>query len=463
MIKFPNDFLFGSATSATQSEGSSRKDGKSDNIWDYWKRIDEDKFREKIGPETTSDVYKRYKQDVELMELTGHNSFRTSISWSRLIPKMDGKINERARDFYEDYFRLIKKRGIKLFVNLYHFDMPMYLQEIDGWNNKKTVEKYVDYAKKAYKLFDKYVDKWITFNEPIVHVEMGYLEKYHFPCEVNPKKAIQVGYNTQLASSKAIKTYRDLGYKKEIGIILNLSPVYARSDNENDIRAKEWAENFYEKSFLDPSVLGTFPKKLVDLFKQKNLMPSYSKEELEIIRENTVDFLGVNYYQPLRVKENPYVIKDDALFFPSNYFLSYKMPGARINEYRGWEIYPEGVYTLAMNIRDNYKNIKWYLSENGMGVENEKRFRKDGIIEDDYRIDFIKEHLYYLKKAIDNGANCFGYHVWTFIDNWSWLNAYKNRYGLVELDYESKKRTIKKSGYWFKELSEKKGFDYKKK
>ena len=144
---------------------------------------------------------------------------------------------------------------------------------------------------------------------------------------------------------------------------------------------------------------------------------------------------------------------------PSKYYLTYDMPGKRMNPYRGWEIYPKALYDIAINIRDNYKNIEWIVSENGMGVENEERFRENGQIKDDYRIDFIKEHLYWLSKAINEGANCKGYQLWTFIDCWSWLNAYKNRYGLVELDLNTGQRKIKKSGQWFKKLSENNGFE----
>ena len=148
----------------------------------------------------------------------------------------------------------------------------------------------------------------------------------------------------------------------------------------------------------------------------------------------------------------------DAPFFPNYYYDSYEMPGRKMNPYRGWEIYPQGIYDIAINIRDNYNNIPWLITENGMGVENEERFIKDGMIIDDYRIEFMKDHLRYLHKGIEEGSNCFGYQVWTFIDCWSWLNSYKNRYGLVSLDLKTQERTIKKSGYWFKELSDNKGF-----
>lgn len=457
MIKFPEGFLFGAATSATQSEGG-QTDGKTSNIWDFWYKEEPYKFHNQIGPEKTSNFYFDYKEIVKLLEETGQNSYRTSISWSRLIPAMDGKVNTKAVDFYKKYFKEIKDRGIKLFINLFHFDMPMYLQEIGGWANKEVVEKYVSYAETCFKLFGEYVDRFFTFNEPIVHVECGYLYQYHYPCEVDPKKAVQVAYNTQLASAKAIRALREIDKDKKIGIILNLTPAYPRSNHKNDRDAARIADLFAQKSFLDPSVFGKYPKELVEIIKKEKLMPDYTKDELKIIEENTIDFLGVNYYQPLRVMENPYTYKEEAIFMPEKYYLNYDMPGKRMNPYRGWEIYPKAIYDIAINIRDNYKNIDWFISENGMGVEDEGRFRKDSRIEDDYRIDFIKEHLTYLHKAIEEGANCKGYHLWTFIDNWSWLNAYKNRYGLVEYKLDTGERIIKKSGLWFKKLTENNGF-----
>lgn len=457
MIKFPEGFLFGTATSATQSEGG-QIDGKASNIWDFWYKEEPYKFHNQIGPEKTSNFYFDYKENVKLLEETGQNSYRTSISWSRLIPAMDGKVNTKAVDFYKKYFKEIKDRGIKLFINLFHFDMPMYLQEIGGWANKEVVEKYVSYAKICFKLFGEYVDCFFTFNEPIVHVECGYLYQYHYPCEVDPKKAVQVAYNTQLASAKAIRALREIDKDKKIGIILNLTPAYPRSNHKNDLDAARIADLFAQKSFLDPSVFGKYPKELVEIIKKEKLMPDYTKDELKIIEENTIDFLGVNYYQPLRVMENPYTYKEEAIFMPEKYYLNYDMPGKRMNPYRGWEIYPKAIYDIAINIRDNYKNIDWFISENGMGVEDEGRFRKNSRIEDDYRIDFIKEHLTYLHKAIEEGANCKGYQLWTFIDNWSWLNAYKNRYGLVEYKLDTGERIIKKSGLWFKKLTENNGF-----
>ena len=458
MIQFPKNFYWGSATSATQSEGAAHKYGKEESIWDLWYRLEPYKFYNQVGPENTTKMYENYKEDVKLLKQTGHNSFRTSISWSRLIPGGKGEINQKAVDFYTDYFKSIKEEGITLFVNLFHFDMPAKLQEIGGWTNKDVVEYYVHYADKAFELFGDLVDRWFTFNEPIVHVEEQYLNQNHYPMEVDPKKAVQSAFNSQLASAKAIESFRKHNLDSKIGIVLNLTPAYPRSQNPNDVEAARIADLFQCKSFLDPSIHGEYPKELVDIILKYDLVPNYNLEELEIIKNNTVDFLGVNYYQPLRVKENPYEMKKDAIVIPEYFFTPYTMPGRRINKYRGWEIYPHAVYDIAINIRDNYNNIEWLITENGMGVEDELRFKENGKIQDDYRIEFIKEHLEFLHKGIEDGSNCIGYQVWTFIDCWSWLNAYKNRYGLVELNLETQERIIKKSGEWFKELAENNGF-----
>ncbi len=210
MIKFPNNFYYGSATSATQSEGSHDDGLKGQDIWDIWYEEEPYKFFGGVGPKDTSTFYKNYKSDIKLLKQTGHNSFRTSISWSRLFPNGYGKLNQDAVKFYRNVFEELKNEGIEPFVCLFHFDMPYELQKIGGWENRKVVDYYRDYAKKCFELYGDIVKHWFTFNEPIVHVECGYLLCYHYPCKVDPKAAVQVAYHTALASASAIKEYHTL-------------------------------------------------------------------------------------------------------------------------------------------------------------------------------------------------------------------------------------------------------------
>ena len=455
--KFPTDFWWGSASSATQMEGAYNVDGKEKNIWDYWYEISPEKFHNNIGPKDTSNFYYKYKEDIALMKELGHNSFRFSISWSRLI-KADNSINQKAVDFYNNVINTMLENNIEPFINLFHFDMPMYLQEIGGWENREVVTHYQNYAKTCFELFGDRVKKWFTHNEPIVPVEFGYLGVHHYPAIVNFKRAVQVAYHIMLSSALAISEYRKLNLDGQIGIIINLTPSYPRSNSKEDLEASNIADLILNRSFLDPSVHGEFPWELIEFVKEKDLMPIYTKEDVDIIKNNTVDLLGVNYYQPRRVKAKESEVKEEILT-PESFFDFYDMPGKKINPHRGWEIYEKGIYDLSINIRDNYKNIPFFISENGMGVEGEDKFKVNGRIEDDYRIEFISDHLKYANKALNEGCNLKGYHLWTFMDNWSWLNAYKNRYGFVEVDINNEfKRTPKKSAYWFKELILNNGF-----
>lgn len=327
-VTFPDGFLWGSSTSGPQSEGRLEGDGKGDNNWDYWYQTSPDLFYQNIGPERTSAFYEHYKSDLKLLKDTGHKVFRTSIQWSRLIPTGRGVINDKAVEFYRNVFSEVNALGIKLIVNLYHFDLPYCLQEIGGWENKEIVYAYEEYAEKCFDLFGDLVDTWITFNEPIVPVEAGYLGKFHYPAKIDAKAAVQVAYNTQLASALAVRACHQNNASHKIAIVLNLTPTYPRSQSNEDIKAAKIAELFQTKSFLDPSVLGEYPQELVDILSDYELMPDYNDDELTIIKENTVDFLGVNYYQPLRVQA-PENTDSNHLLTPDTFFKHYDMPGKK--------------------------------------------------------------------------------------------------------------------------------------
>ena len=288
--------------------------------------------------------------------------------------------------------------------------------------------------------------------------EAGYLCGFHYPKYVNKgKEAMQVIYNLNLASAKAIALCHEICDAK-IGNILTLTPAYPATDSKEDQETSKIVDAFYNRSFLEPAVHGVFPQEMIDIMKENDVLWDQNEEELEIIKNNTIDFLGVNYYHPKRVKTRTTPLDCD-YWSPEQYYEEYDMPGKRVNPYRGWEIYPKAIYDIAKNVQENYNNIPWFISENGMGVEGEERYiNEEGKIEDDYRIDFYEEHLQLLAKAMEEGSNCFGYHAWTGIDCWSWNNAYKNRYGFIALDLETQKRTVKKSGEWLKKVTEEHGY-----
>ncbi|WP_225744004.1 glycoside hydrolase family 1 protein [Marinilactibacillus sp. Marseille-P9653] len=455
--QFPENFWWGSAASATQTEGG-ENGTKGQTIWDKWYEEEPDRFFENVGPEVTSDFYNRFKEDIANMKKIHHNSFRVSISWARLIPGGRGEVNPEAVDFYSQVIDELIKNDVEPFVNLFHFDMPLELQEIGGWENREVIEAYAEYANKAFELFGDRVKKWFTFNEPVVPVEGGYLYDFHYPNIVDAKKAIQVGYNTMIAHARVVKLYHEK-YDGKIGIVLNLTPSYPRSQNPADLKASHYCDLFFNRSFLDPAVKGEYPQDLIDLLSEYDQLPVTEEADKSLLKDNIVDLLGVNYYQPRRVKARDAQPHPDSPFMPDWFFDYYEMPGRKMNIYRGWEIYEKGIYDIMINLKENYGNIESFISENGMGVQDEERFLVNGRIEDDYRIDFIKGHLKWLHRSIEEGCNVKGYHLWTFMDNWSWMNAYKNRYGFYSVDLKTQKRTAKKSASWFAEVSEKNGFN----
>ena len=458
-FRFPDTFWWGSASSAPQAEGTRLQGGKAPTIWDHWFAIEPNRFHQQVGPADTSTFYQHFRDDIALMQEIGHNSFRTSISWARLLPQGRGEPNPEAVRFYHAMLDELLARGITPFITLFHFDMPMSMQEQGGWESREVVDAFAEFAATCFRLFGGKVKHWFTFNEPIVPVEGGYLYDFHYPNVVDFRRAATVAYHTMLAHAKAVQAYRAQGQDGQIGIILNLTPSYPRSQHPADLKAANIADLFFNRSFLDPAVKGEYPTELVALLREYDQLPASEPEDRALLAAGKVDLLGVNYYQPRRVKARSNAVNPASPFMPEWFFDYYEMPGRKMNPHRGWEIYEKGIYDILVNLRDHYGNIPCFISEDGMGVEGEEKFLgEQGQIQDDYRIAFIRDHLSWVHKGIGEGCQCLGYHLWTFVDNWSWSNAYKNRYGFVRLDLATGERRIKKSGEWFADVSRNGGF-----
>lgn len=457
--RFPESFWWGTATSATQSEGHQAGDGKGENIWDYASHHFNERFFAGVTADDTSTFYQNYREDIQRAKVIGLNSFRTSISWSRLIPDGDGEINPQAVDFYNAVIDELNAQGIEPFINLYHFDMPMALQEKGGFENREVVDAFARYARICYELFGDRVRYWFTFNEPLIPAEAGYLHPRHYPYVTSFRRAAQVLHHIVLAHCKAVAAWRELNIAGQIGIIMDVIPVYPRSDAPEDLHAAEMADLFYTRSINEPILLGRYPDELIAILKEYDQLPVIQPGDCELIASTRIDLLGINYYRPRRVKARETLLEERHGFMPERFFEEYIMPGRRMNTSRGIEIYPAALYDIAMVVKDRYGNLPWFVSENGIGISDEEQFMVNGQVQDDYRIEFLKEHLSYLHQAMADGSNCLGYHMWTFIDCWSWQNAYKNRYGFYRLDLETQQRSLKKSGQWFKAVIENNGFE----
>ncbi|AOX43411.1 6-phospho-beta-glucosidase [Spiroplasma sp. NBRC 100390] len=458
---FEKNFLWGSAFSGPQTESAFFEDGKSASNWDHWFKIE--KYRFFNQQPCLNDFYHRYPEDIKIAKELNFNSLRTSIQWTRLIP--DGKtINPKGVEFYNNVINEMLKNNIKPIINLFHFDMPHWAQEKGGWLSREVVDAFVFYARTCFELFGDRVEMFTTFNEPIVVIEGGYWYDWHRPNEVNMQAGMQAQWNSLIAHLKAVKEYRNLKLPGQIGAILSISPSIPRSQNKADLQAAKWYDLFTTNSFLDPMVKNIYPQELKEVAEKYHFMWNITAGDEDLIKDENLklDFLGINFYQPMRVKCVDFIPDfANGAITPHYFYQPYEMPGRRMNPYRGWEIFPKAIYLALMNLKENYGNIPVYISENGMGVENEERFLDNGVINDQYRIDFVKEHLAWVHKAISEGSNCFGYHSWAYIDNWSWMNAYKNRYGFVQLDLENNaKRVLKKSAIFIAKVAKTGTFEY---
>lgn len=460
-IPIPEGFILGAAASAWQTEGWSGKKPGQDSYLDVWYKNNRQVWHNGYGPAVATDFINRFQEDVALMKQSGLSHYRTSINWSRFLTDYEQVIVDEEYAAYID--RLLDemlRQGIEPMLCLEHYELPaVLLEKYGGWGSKQVVELFVLYAEKVFERFAGKVTRWFTFNEPIVVQTRVYLDAIRWPFEQNTAKWMQWNHHKNLATAKVVQLFRQKGYAQRggsVGVILNPEVTYARSGAEHDVKAANIYDLFYNRVFLDPAIKGQYPAELLALLEKHQIHFEYTESELAIIFKNTVDEVGINLYYPHRVKAPSREWNKETPFHPAYYYEHFELPGRRMNKSRGWEIYPKIIYDMAMRIKNDYGNIPWFVAENGMGIENEGQFKNtEGEIQDDYRIEFIAEHLYWTLRAKEDGANCHGYMLWAFTDNVSPMNAFKNRYGLIEIDLDNNRhRRQKKSSRWFNTLSE---------
>ena len=458
--KFPKDFSWGSAVWAQGVEGACQDDGKAMTVFEKYYELEPERFYKKQSPQHTLDWYHRYSQYADMLEKLQHKSFRTSISWARLMP--DGKnVNEKAVQYYREMLYDLKRRGIQVWVVLYWFDMPVLFEEKGGFTNRQIIADFVHYAKTCFALFDELVDIWYIYNEPVPDADFKYLFDACYPNRVDFKAHTQAIYHMILAHAYIVQAFHNGKYHGKIGSVLNFAPVYPRSENPADVKAAQACDLLNFRCFMDPLIKGEFPKGYFELLETVHAVPESKPEDFKLIRDNTMDVLGINYYYPERAKAKVHCANLSGVITRESFYDEYtEMPGRNMNKSRGWEIYPKALYDALMILKNEYDNIECYITENGIGIENEEQFRnQEGEIEDAYRIQFMKQHLQWVHRAINDGVNLKGYHVWSFIDLWSPTNQFKNLYGLVEFHYEDMRMKEKTSAKWYQKLIRENGFE----
>ncbi len=447
-IQFPKDFLWGTATASYQIEGAVNEDGRGETIWDRFSHTPGKVYENQNG-DTACDHYHRYREDIRLMKEVGLKSYRFSIAWARVYPRGGGKLNTTGIDFYQRLVDELLGNGIIPMITLYHWDLPQSLQDRGGWRQRDTVKYFLDFTGTMFDALCDRVKLWITHNEPWVAAYIGHKTGDHAPGIRDMGTALQVSHHLLLSHTQVVQLFQE--HRKadgQIGITLNIAPAYPDTDSPEDEQAAQYYDGYQNRWFLDPIFKGQYPEDMFELYRQQYQAPRIESEDLEDFKKSRIDFLGVNYYmrkilrRPERQNELFAEVRPD-----------YR--GVQFTE-MGWEVYPDGLYTLLTRIQKDYNPPALYITENGIACRDVPS--TDGQIQDDERITYLRDHFSAAHKAMQAGVKLKGYQVWSLIDNFEWAHGYSKRFGIVYVDYKTQARTLKKSAHWYREVINNSGF-----
>ena len=436
-IRFPDDFLWGAATSAYQIEGSPLADGAGPSIWQRFSHTPGLVANDDTG-DVACDHYRRYETDVAVMADLGLNAYRFSISWSRILPEGKGRVNRKGLDFYERLVDALLAKGIQPTATLYHWDLPAALDDRGGWLNPDIVEWFAEYAQVAFRALDDRVPMWSTLNEPWVVTDGGYLHGVLAPGHRNRFEAPLATHHLMVAHGTAVLAYRATG-KNRIGIVVNLAPKDPATKRVSDRDAANRDDAYMNRQYLDPVLRGTYPAEMREIFGEA--WPRFADADMARIKQ-PIDFVGINYYTRNVVKDAPTELPVRAAYVPQRRHA--------ITE-TGWEVYPKGLTDILVWVTERYGKIPLYITENGAAFYDPPT-PVDGRIEDYLRVDYYRTHLRAAHEAMRRGVDLRGYFAWSLLDNFEWSLGYAKRFGIVHVDYETQTRTVKGSGRFYSEV-----------
>jgi beta-glucosidase len=433
---FPTDFLWGAATAAYQVEGSPLADGAGPSIWHRFSHTPGLVLNGDTG-DVACDHYHRYEADIALMRELGLNAYRFSISWSRIFPDGKGRINEKGLDFYRRLVDGLRAAGIQPLITLFHWDLPAALDDRGGWLNRNIAKWFADYATVMFRTLDDRQPMWATLNEPWVVTDGGYLHGPLAPGHRNLFETPIAAHNLLRAHGAAVAAYRAIG-KGKIGIVVNLEPKYPASDNDEDRQAVTRADAYMNRQYLDPIFKGAYPNEFPSMFGEA--WPSFPESDFADIRQ-PIDFLGINYYKRGITKYSPSTIIERAIRVDN--------PRA-VYTTTDWEVFPEGLTNILLWVGERYGKLPIYITENGAAFYDPPTAA--GKVEDPLRVDYLRQHLLAAREAIRRGVDLRGYCVWSLLDNFEWALGYSKRFGIIHVDFETQKRTMKSSAHFYKDV-----------
>ena len=445
--RFPDDFLWGAATSAYQIEGSPTADGAGRSMWHRFARTPGNTWLDQTG-DVACDHYRRYKDDVAIMSELGLNAYRFSVAWGRIYPQGTGAVNKKGVDFYSRLVDALLEKGIRPNVTLYHWDLPEALDDRGGWLNRDMAEWFGDYAVTMFDALGDRVEMWSTLNEPWVVTDGGYLAGVLAPGHSNLFEAPIATHNLLRAHGAAVERFRatKAAKKGKIGLVVNLEPKYPASQSPEDLAAVARADAYMNRQYLDPVFLGKYPAEMRDIFGEA--WPEWSDDDMRLIKQ-PFDFLGVNYYTRRVERYHPEYLPLRTKHVPQ--------PQHTTTD-TNWEVFPEALTRVLLWVNERYGagKLPIYITENGAAFYDPPH-TIDGRIEDPLRVEYYRQHLRAAHEAMSKGVNLRGYYAWSLLDNYEWAHGYSKRFGIVHVDYETQQRTVKSSGRYYSSVIRSKG------
>jgi len=441
---FPRGFLWGTATAAYQIEGAAQVGGRGESVWDVFSRKPGAVFEGHTG-DVACDHYHRWREDVALMKDLGASAYRFSVGWPRVLPAGVGQPNQGGLDFYDRLVDALLAARITPMCTLFHWDFPQRLYQRGGWQNRDSAAWFAEYATLVARRLSDRVKLWVTQNEPQVFMTLGHLQGTHAPGEKMPLRAfLEAAHNSLRAHGRGVQAIRAAARGPvSVGYVVATAPCQPATDDAGDLeaaRAAQWQvaarDGWSQSWWLEPILRGRYPEDGLALFGADAPRPAAG--DLEEIKQ-PIDFLGLNIYTSTLWRRGPDG-QPRALEIPVGY------PRSAVD----WQpLRPAALYWGPRHFHERF-GLPLYITESGLATRDQVFL--DGQVHDPHRVDYLHRALLELQRGVRAGADVRGYFAWSLLDNYEWADGYKQRFGLVYVDFPTGKRLPKDSFHWYKRV-----------
>ncbi len=449
MARFPDGFLWGTATASYQVEGAVGEDGRGPSIWDTFSHTPGKVYRGDTG-DIACDQYHRLEEDLDLMVDLGVRAYRFSVAWPRIQPEGSGPANQKGLDYYRRLVDGLRSRSIEPMLTLYHWDLPQALEDRGGWTSRETSGRFAEYAGMVYEALADSVRFWITLNEPWVSAWLGYGTGVHAPGVKDVSKALAATHHLLLGHGLALENLRSLGRENnQLGVTLNLSDVRPATEDAADVEAARRVDGNANRLYLDPLFRGSYPEDMLEHYRSESDFAFVREGDLEKISQ-PLDFLGVNYYFRNTVVDGRRESELATAMRFADLNAATVLPEGVETTAMGWPVEADGLTELLLRLHREYTRVPIYITENGRAVYD--YVDPEGGVDDEERVAFLDAHFRAAHAAIEQGVDLRGYMVWSLLDNFEWAEGYSKRFGIVFVDYGTQRRIPKMSARWYTEV-----------